>query len=75
MIRRGSSLKKVLASMIVLGSMSFLTVTGTFALMSADVKNGGSIVTNVSGRDGAAIICGRRGSSKRIVPEPRGTST
>jgi hypothetical protein len=38
-IRRVSSFKKVLASMIVLGSMSFLTVAGTFAIMNSDINN------------------------------------
>jgi hypothetical protein len=45
-IRRASSFKKALASMIVLGSMSFLTVTGTFALMSGDAGNKGSSIVS-----------------------------
>ena len=60
MIRRVSSLKKVLASMIVLGSMSFLTITGTFALMSSDVNNGSSIVSGTltfSNTVGTGVAC------------------
>ncbi len=45
MIPRVSSFKKALASMIVVGSMSFLTITGTFAIMSSDVKNRSSIAS------------------------------
>lgn len=38
--------KKVLASMIVVGSMSYLTVAGTFAIMSGDTSNAKSSISS-----------------------------
>lgn len=46
MIRHVSLFKKVLASMIVLGSMSFFGVAGTFALMSGDTGNSQSSIAS-----------------------------
>lgn len=46
MTRGVSSSKKVLASMIVLGSMSFLTITGTFAIMNSDTSNSRSSIAS-----------------------------
>lgn len=61
MIRRVSPLKKALGSLIVVGSMSFLTVAGTFAIMSSDTANRQSSIASgtltFSNTVGAGTAC------------------